>query len=200
MISPKTAVFPGDVPFKSTASMSWEKGDHLQLSSMETTLHIGAHADASNHYHKDGKGIEARSLEPYFGPCQVIAVNLKAKERIYPKDILENKILAPRVLFKTLSFPNPDQWTSDFNSLSPELIEYLAQKSVTLIGIDTPSVDPEDSKKLESHQAIYKNQLCILEGLDLSKVNEGVYFLSALPLKIKDADASPVRAILVEGL
>ena len=65
------------------------------------------------------------------------------------------------------------------------------------MGIDTPSVDPETSKALESHQAIYQRDLAVLEGLLLSEADPGRYHLVALPLKIAGADASPVRAVLL---
>ena len=81
-------------------------------------------------------------------------------------------------------------------ALSPALVEELARQGVVLIGIDTPSVDPATSKELPSHQAIYRHDIAILEGVVLTSVNEGDYELIALPLKIKGADASPVRAIL----
>jgi arylformamidase len=101
------------------------------------------------------------------------------------------------VLFKTRSFPNPDRWTSDFASLSPELIEKLAGQGVRLVGIDTPSIDPAEDKALESHQAVLRNDMAILEGIVLDDVAEGEYQLVALPLRIAGADASPVRAVLL---
>lgn len=194
LISNDIAVFPGDQPFHRNVSLDIRK-DHLELSSMQTTLHLGAHADAPVHYHKEGCDIAERELEFYFGQCQVITVNTKAK-RITPEDLESIEITAPRVLFRTLSFPNPNQWTDDFIALSPELINFLASKDVMLVGIDTPSVDPADSKELESHQAIYQNNMAILEGLVLSEIPDDCYQLIALPLKIKSGDASPVRAIL----
>ena len=106
-------------------------------------------------------------------------------------------IKAPRVLFRTDSFSKPDQWNDDFNSLSPELIDWLSSLGVRLVGIDTPSVDPSDSKDLPSHQALYRNDMAVLEGILLSEVPDGLYNLIALPLRIKGADASPVRAILL---
>lgn len=175
--------------------MSFDQGHHLGLSAVRTTLHIGAHADAGNHYHAAGKGIEDRNLAPYFGPAQVFQVKLARGERIYPRHLPE-AVRATRVLFRTDSFPNPDEWNGDFNSLSPELLHFLADQNVQLVGIDTPSVDPADSKALESHQALAARNLCVLEGLVLTHVDPGVYELVALPLRWKDADASPVRAIL----
>ena len=197
-ISNNTAVFPGDVPFCRKISKDCKEGDSYTLSSIETTVHIGAHTDASNHYHHKGVGISEHSLESYLGPCQVIEIGLPAGERIKPEHLKED-IKACRILFKTDSYPNTDEWNTDFNALSPELIDFLAQKKVVLVGIDTPSIDPSAAKELTSHLAVFKNNMAILEGIILGKVSPGVYFLIALPLKIKDADASPVRAVLLES-
>lgn len=190
-------MFPGDVPFSREMSLSFTGGDHLDLSSIRTTLHLGAHADSSSHYHANGEGVDKRPLENYLGNCQVIAVKVPRGERILPKHI-SVEIQAKRVLFRTDSFPNPDQWNGDFNSLSPELIEFLADRGVVLVGIDTPSVDPADCKTLDSHQALYRRKLSVLEGIILHQVKPGLYTLVALPLPLKDGDASPVRAILLE--
>ncbi len=198
-ISESLAVFPGDVGFSRQISMSFQKGNHLDLSAIQTTLHLGAHADSSSHYHKNGEGIESRNLSSYLGNVQVIQVETKSGQRISIEDLKGKKISQKRVLFRTDSFPNPAVWNSDFMSLSPELILYLHQKEVCLIGIDTPSVDPETSKALESHQALFQAQMAVLEGLDLKNVTEGEYTLIALPLPIVGADASPVRAILLQA-
>ncbi|MGZ3662708.1 MAG: cyclase family protein, partial [Bdellovibrionota bacterium] len=170
--------------------------NHLALSSITTTVHLGAHADSSSHYHAKGKGVDQRPLERYLGPCQVMEVNLPRGDRILPRHI--GAVKAPRVLFKTGSFPDPNKWNGDFNSLSPELIEHLADQDVITVGIDTPSVDPADSKALESHQALFRRDVAVLEGIILNRVESGLYTLIALPLPLKDADASPVRAILLE--
>lgn len=195
-ISPETAVFPGDTPYSRTVALSFAKGDNLLLSSITGTVHLGAHTDAPNHYHPKGVGIEARSLRYYLGPAQVIEVDLMPDERIRVADLKETKIDAPRVLFKTGSFPDPNQWNKDFNSLSAELIDHLAAQGVVLVGIDTPSIDPAEDKVLESHQAVYRHDMAILEGIVLDEVDAGIYELAALPLKLKGADASPVRAVL----
>jgi arylformamidase len=195
LITDRIAVFPGDTPFSREIALSYEQGHHLTLSAMKSTLHLGAHADAANHYHREGKGIDARALETYLGPAQVCTVSLDPGERIRPQHLPE-KIRARRVLFNTGSFPDPNEWRDDFNALSPELIHHLADLGVVLVGIDTPSVDPATSKALESHQALYARNLAVLEGIVLTGVPDGLYTLSALPLRLKDADASPVRAIL----
>ncbi len=196
LISEAIAVFPGDQPFRRKIAMSFKSGDHLELSALETTVHLGAHADATNHYSGEGRGIDQRDIADYIGLCQVVRVSPKKVERISLNDWGKREVQAPRILFATESFPDPNQWQDEFNSLSPELIDFLAQRKVRLVGIDTPSVDPANSKALESHQALWRNQLSVLEGLVLTGVAEGLYTLVAPPLRLKDVDASPVRALL----
>lgn len=197
-LSSDTAVFPGDQRLERSVSMDFKKGDHLLLSSIKSTLHIGAHTDAPNHYNKDGEDIASSDLKPYLGRAQVIEIKKKKNSRIEWSDLVGKKILAPRVLFKTSSFPNPNIWNGDFNALSQSLIQELAKAGVTLVGIDTPSVDPADDQTLESHREIYRLGLRILEGIVLEGVPEGIYTLMALPLPIVGGDASPVRALLIE--
>ncbi len=191
------AVFPGDTPFREEFLAEMKKGDNLTLSKIETTVHLGAHTDAPNHYSSSGESIETRSLETYMGPVQIIEVPCKRGARVVVKDFANKPILAKRILFKTMSFPNPYEWNSDFMSLSSEVITHLAKNKVVLVGIDTPSIDLCDDKVLESHQAVFKNDMAILEGVVLETVAEGLYHLVALPLKIEGADATPVRAILL---
>ena len=69
---------------------------------------------------------------------------------------------------------------------------------VKLVGIDTPSIDPVNSKTMDSHHIVQKHSMAILEGLVLDEVDAGDYELIALPLKLTNLDASPVRAILRE--
>ena len=195
LISPRIGVWPGDTPFSQQYLCRIDEGSNIDLSAVTTTMHLGAHADAPSHYAQNGVGIDRRPLSLYYGLCQVIHVDIPRGARIMPDDV-GTEIIAPRVLFRTGSFPNPDQFTTDFCSLSPELVHELADKGVVLIGIDTPSVDPCTSKELESHQAIAKRDLAILEGIVLHNVAVGVYRLMAFPLRIEGADATPVRAVL----
>lgn len=196
-ITPELAVFPGDIPFRREVSMDFSKGHSLQLSSFRCTFHLGAHADSSSHYHPQGHGVEKRSIPDFLGRAQVIHVPTRWGERIRVSDV-SKPIQAPRVLFRTLSFPDPNRWRDDFMSLSPELLDFLAVAGVRLVGIDTPSVDPSTSKDLPSHASIFRHQMSVLEGLMLDAVPEGIYRLIALPLPFVGADASPVRAILTE--
>ena len=197
LVSPRIAVWPGDVGFSREIALSIADGDNIDLSAIRTTVHLGAHTDAPSHYLAGGVGISERPLELYCGPCQVVTVSTARGQRISPTDF-QAEISAPRVLFRTGSYPDPDQFNEDFSSLSPELIDALAAQGVRLVGIDTPSIDPFSSKDLPSHAAVARNDMAILEGGVLRDVPDGVYTLVALPLKLEGADASPGRAVLLE--
>jgi arylformamidase len=196
-ISSALAVWPGDVPFSREVSLSIANGANIDLSCIRTTVHLGAHVDAPSHYAADGEGIGTRDLSFYLGPAQVMRVDVVPGERIRPEH-LTGPIVAPRVLFHTGSYPDPTRFNSDFCSLSPELIEQLAGDGVRLVGIDTPSIDPADCKDLPSHSMVAAHDMAVLEGIVLDRVGDGVYTLVALPLSIEGADASPVRAVLLE--
>lgn len=198
LISPELGVWPGDRPFSREVALSMAEGANLDLSAIHTTVHLGAHADAPSHYGLGAPAIDAVDLAPYVGPCQVVRVAVARGARIVPAH-LPGPLRAPRILFHTGTYPDPTRWNSDFASLSPELIDHLHASGVVLVGIDTPSVDPFESKALESHQALLRTGMRNLEGLVLDSVPEGLYTLVALPLPLKGADASPVRAVLLEN-
>lgn len=197
LLNREIAVWPGDVPFSKSQGLHVDQGDHLSLSSFHTSVHVGSHTDSPVHFKKGGEGIEAVKLQNYYGACQVIEVNLPRHQEIQIADLKGTSIVCKRILFKTRSYPDPKKFTKDFNALSRELVEYLAEKNVCLVGIDTPSIDLFESKELNSHHATQKQSMAILEGIDLATVEPGIYDLVALPLKIEGADASPVRAVLV---
>lgn len=196
LIDPTIAVWPGDTPFSHTVNLDIAAGSNITLSDMRTTLHVGAHIDAPSHYAAGGEDIASRRLDFFVGPCDVVRVDVGRRERIYPRHLDGKVIATPRVLFRTDTFPDPRNWNDDFAALSPELIDWLHARGVVLVGIDTPSVDPFESKELEAHQALARCDIANLEGVVLSDVEEGRYELIALPLKIRNGDASPVRAVL----
>jgi arylformamidase len=175
--------------------MDMKKGDAITLSTLQTTVHLGAHADAPCHYGLDAPAIHQQNLDYYLGPCQVIRLSVGRGDLISP-GMVKEKITTPRILLATATFPDPELFNKDFAALTPELVEWLRRNGVKLIGVDTPSVDLFSSKDLPVHKIILKHDMAILEGLVLGEVPQGTYELIALPLKLKDFDASPVRAVL----
>ena len=196
-VTPALAVWPGDTPASREVLLDLRRGDTVTLSTLHATVHLGAHADAPSHYGVDAPTIESRPLDAYLGPCQVVRVPGPRGRRIGP-DELAWPPRAPRVLLATGTFPDPTRFDRDFAALAPALIDRLHEAGVRLVGLDTPSVDPFDSKALETHNACLRHDMAILEGLVLDGVPAGVYELIALPLKLAGFDASPVRAVLRE--
>jgi arylformamidase len=196
-VSERLAVWPGDTPPRREVLCDLDHGDTITLSTLHATVHLGAHADAPSHYGRGAPAIDARSLEYYLGPCQVVRVAAAPGTRVTSAQVpLPPR--APRVLIATGTFADPTHFTTDFAALSPELVEALHGHGVRLVGIDTPSVDLFDSKDLPAHRTFLRHDMAILEGLILKDVPEGIYELIALPLKLVGFDASPVRAVLRE--
>lgn len=196
LIDESIAVWPGDTPYARTVNLDLQAGGNLTLSDIRTTVHVGAHTDAPSHYAANGADIASRALDYYLGACLVLHVDVERGARIYPEDLKNKPITSARVLLRTGTFPDPRNWNDDFASLSPELVDWLHERGVITVGIDTPSVDPFDDKVLEAHQALARNDMANLEGLVLDGVAEGEYELIALPLRLAGADGSPVRAVL----
>ena len=197
LISPRLKVWPGDHAFVRKSVILPTEGGPVDVGNIFTTLHLGAHADAPSHYVPGGPAIAEVDLGAYLGLCEVIQVDVAPGGRILPGH-LKAPIRAPRVLFKTGSYPDSEAFREDFAALSPELVGALKAQGALLAGIDTPSVDPFASAALESHHALAGADMRVLEGLRLEGVEPGLYFLSALPLRIEEGDGSPVRAVLVQ--
>ncbi len=106
--------------------------------------------------------------------------------------------LPERVLVRTYETFPLNKFDAQLTAFAPETLMALADLGVKLIGIDSASIDPADSKTLDSHQVIRQRNMRVLENLQLDHITEGDYELIALPLKLMSADASPVRAILRE--
>ena len=186
---------PGDTTYQQRWTAQIGPGCPVNVSAITMSPHLGAHADAPLHYGQHAPAIGEVDLDPYIGPCRVIhAIGRGAL--ILPEHLEQRQSgLPPRVLVRT--WPrSPSRWVSDFSAFAPETIAWLAAHGVRLVGIDTASVDPADSKTLDSHQQLLEHDVRVLENLLLDEVPEGDYELVALPLKLTSACASPVRAVL----
>jgi len=199
-ISPAThaasPVFPGDTPYSQQWCATIGPGCPVNVSAITLSPHVGAHADAPLHYDAAGASIGAVDLGAFLGPCRVVHA-IGCGPLIEWRHIAHALApgLPPRVLVRTYERA-PAGWDGDLAAYAPETVSRLADLGVQLIGIDTASIDPASSKTLDSHQVIRRRGLRVLENLVLDEVPEGDYELIALPLKLVQADASPVRAVL----
>jgi arylformamidase len=191
-------VFPGDTPYRQQWAATIAPGCPVNVSTLTLSPHVGAHADAPLHYDPQGAAVGALELGPYLGRCRVIHAIGRGPLVTWEHIAHAVEALPPRVLVRTYERAPVDRWDAQLAAFAPDTIERLAEAGVQLVGIDTASIDPADSKQLPSHQVIRRRGLRVLENLVLDAVPEGDYELIALPLKLMTADASPVRAVLRE--
>jgi arylformamidase len=191
-----TAVWPGDEPF----SMSWTQSHEnaaAAVSCLRFSPHIGTHVDAPLHIDPAGSDVAIIPLPVFVGPCEV--VGLPGHNRPITQHHLAPgwRPSAPRVLFATWTWPADEPVPSPFPTLSPGFVDFLAGAGVILVGVDSPSVDEPMAVELPAHKRCIAQAITIIEGLDLTGVVPADYTLVAVPLKLPQAEASPIRAFLM---
>jgi arylformamidase len=181
-----TPVWPGDTPVGIERVWRMETGSPVNVARLTLSLH----------YDAAGAAIGEVPLDAYLGRCRVIHC-IGAAPVVTPQHLTGSlDDLPPRVLLRTYRNAPTTAWDSAFCAVAPDTIDLLASRGVKLIGIDTPSLDPQESKTMDAHHRIREHRMAILEGIVLDDVAPGDYELIALPLKLTTLDASPVRAIL----
>lgn len=193
-LNEQTVIYPNNPPVEIETIQSASGSTHSKIT---LGSHTGTHVDAPRHVFPDGKTLGEIPLESFIGGCRVIdctnddgSVSLAT---IDSKNIQKGE----RILLKTKnSLEKFDYFNNNFIFLSSPAAEYLAQK-IVLVGIDYLSIKQKGSTDNTPHNAFLEKNIPIVEGLDLSKVEEGEYFLVVLPLKV-DIDGAPVRAVLLK--
>jgi arylformamidase len=173
-----------------------ERGDVATVSSLSLGVHTGTHVDAPVHFIVGGSGVDAIQLDRLIGPARVLDVG--DAPSIRPSDLEGQDIRdGDRVLFKTRNsrYWKEKEFRSDFTSFSLEAAEWLVQRGVRTIGIDYLSVGSAELGP-ETHLPLLAAGICIIEGLDLSRVRPGLYDLICLPLRLEGLDGAPARVVL----
>jgi len=198
-VSPTLAVWPGDASYQFTHVMRLDDGESVNLTTLTLSAHTGSHADAPYHYEKTGAHPADLSLAPYLGPAHVVTIE-RQHGGIVPSDFNRHDLTGmQRLLIHTWVSDLPDhQWSENFPYPTVELIDWLAEWGVVLLGLDSPSVDDFNSTELPCHHRLHKHAILNLENLCLKGVPDNVYELIALPLKLAGVCGSPVRAVLRE--
>lgn len=189
-------VWPGDAAYQCGWTMRRADGASVNVAELRLSPHTGTHADGLFHASDTGARIGAAPLDAYIGPAFVV----DARGREWLDESLVRDALqadpAERLLFRTGCWTDPATFPQRFPAFHPDAAARLARAGVRLVGTDAPSVDPFDSKDLPAHNAFGAAGIAILENLLLDDVVPGRYELIALPLRLNEADASPVRAVL----
>jgi len=178
--------------------LDMERGDVCNVSTISMGSHTGTHMDAPLHFLQHGKGLDQMPLDATIGPAHVIEID--DPESIKPDELRKHSIQAnDRVLFKTRNSARcwqTDTFIKDFVYISQEAARYLAELKVLVVGVDYLSVGGFFKDGVATHQALLEAGIWIIEGLNLSTTQSGMYDLICLPIKVTQSDGAPARAIL----
>ena len=181
-------VYPGDPAPEKQVLSSMDEGDLYNLTAFSMCAHNGTHIDAPYHFLKDGKTVDAVCLEAFVGMAYVTEhqgiVTVDDAVEIIEKAKEQNLEAAKRILIKGDA------------EVSLEAAKVFADLEILLLGNESQTVGPEDAP-MAVHQTLLGADVTLLEGIRLSEVPEGVYFLNAAPLNLSGADGAPCRAILI---
>lgn len=202
-ISKDLCVWPGDPPVHLERALKMEEGDSVNVTNLRFGAHTGTHLDAPYHFLMDGGTVDQIDLDTLIG--RVFVMEIPPEVNLITVQILKAFLPSPapeRILFKTR---NSTRWQEDASVFDTDYVAldagaagYLVNSHVRLVGIDYLSIAPYDNV-IETHQVLLSANLVILEGLNLHEVKAGEYLLLCLPLKIKDSDGAPMRAVLAQG-
>ncbi|HSU17805.1 cyclase family protein [Longimicrobium sp.] len=188
-------VWPGDPPCR----VEWAArvaDDGANVAELCLSAHTGTHADGPYHVLEDGARIGEVPLDAFIGPAHVLdasaagAIGAEWIEAQLPSD-------CERLLLRTGAWGDPDAFPSSWPALTEDAARLLVDRGVRLVGTDAPSPDLVNAHDLPVHRVLLGAGVAIIENLLLDDVDPGEYELVALPLRFMEADASPVRAILV---
>ncbi|MFQ6050810.1 MAG: cyclase family protein [Candidatus Hydrothermarchaeota archaeon] len=201
-ISEDMHLFPGDLKPVITRVSNISEGSPYNLSNLSLSAHAGTHVDPPLHFLEEGKSIDQIKLDNLIGYAIVLDLT-DLNEKITARDlekfkgyIKENDI----ILFKTKNsiLWKEKKFSKDYVYLTEEAAIYLIENGVKTIGIDYLSIEKFGSEDARVHKELLKNEVLVIEGLDLSNAKQKKYFFVCLPLKIKNGDGAPSRAILIE--
>ena len=190
-----TPVYPGD---PKTSVKKWndiENGEPANLSEISFSSHAGTHADAPKHFFQNGDGIDKISLDYFYGNAKVF--DMRGIEKIEAADLINKDIQNNDIIL--LKTDNSLKNGSNENPvyISCSAAQYLKNKRIKTLGFDYMTIESENDHDYTAHKTLLGNGIIIIESLLLKDIDEGDYFLSACPLKLKDCDGSPLRAILI---
>lgn len=196
-INENIILYPGDAEVSYHPICTIEKSG-CNMTKITFGSHTGTHIDAPYHFLENGITIDQIPLNTFIGKCQVIFV----EKDIISKEEIQKKINPgiKRIIFKTKNSTlwNIDNFSKKFTHLTLSGAEYLIENNIILVGIDYVSIEQFGTPDFAVHKKLFSKNIPILEGLNLTNIDPGEYYLIALPLKLENLDGSPVRAVLLK--
>ncbi len=190
--------YPGDRKAQMRKARALTRGDPYNLTELDLSAHTGTHVDAPNHFLHEGVDISTISLERFVGVSRVL--DLRGVKFVEEKDLRAQRIgEGERILLKTDNsvLLKEDRFYENHVYITHDGARYLKERGILLLGFDYISIEEHHAGEPLAHLELLMAGIPVLEGLDLSGVEEGEYFLVALPLSLGGAEASPVRAVLL---
>lgn len=178
-------IYPGDPEPKAEQVCEIGEESDCNLSVVHACVHTGTHADAPLHFISGGDTIDKLPLDPFIGPCTVIEVPNGVITGDYVDRCFPEK--CERLLIKG----NGKAFFMDSSA------EELAERGLLLIGTDSLSVGCKGNQT-GPHKAFLHGGVAVLEGLDLTDVKAGNYFLFAPPVLYDGLEGAPARAVLID--
>jgi arylformamidase len=195
------AHWPGDPDVRIERTQSIARGAPCNVSKLTMSAHTGTHMDAALHFVPGGTPLDAMPLSATIGPARVLEI--RAAEAVHVAELHGQRIRrGERVLLKTRNSARcweQDEFVEDFVYIAEDAAQYLAARRVRTVGVDYLSVGGYRRDGYETHVALLRAGIWIIEGLNLSGVRAGSYELICLPLRMEGADGGPARAILRKG-
>ncbi len=198
-------IWPGNPAFELVRVNDIDKGGSSNVSRLSLGCHTGTHVDAPIHFIPGAVGVDTLPLELLTGPATVFSVDTLAADgdNISATALAVAKIPpgTTRALLKTRNSDlwklGPHEFRADFAGITADGAQWLVDNKIGLVGVDYLSVGPKGAGR-PTHEILLKAGVVIVEGLNLSVVEPGNYDFYCLPLKLKDSDGAPARAVLVE--
>lgn len=178
------AVYPGDPKPEKRILASTAAGDLYNLTALSMCAHNGTHIDAPSHFIHGGKTVDRIELATFVGECFVArhTGNVTARDA---EAIVKKAGGAERILIAGEA------------TVTAEAAKVLSQSGIKLFGNESQTVGPEDAP-MEVHRILLGEEIALLEGIVLTGIPEGRYFLSAPPLNLAEGDGAPCRAYLID--
>ncbi|CAG0945007.1 arylformamidase [Anaerolineae bacterium] len=200
-ISPTMPTYPGDPAVSIEPVLRIAQGDAANVSRFSFGNHTGTHVDPPAHFIPGGKTVDQLDLNVLYGAARVVDMT-RVEKAITARDLERARIpkRATRLLFKTRNSTRSHrvEFQTDFIAFAPDAAHWLVARGIKRVGIDYLSVELFDAPSPKTHRILLGADVAVIEGLDLREIAPGNYTLACLPLKVKDGDGAPARAMLIE--
>jgi arylformamidase len=198
-------IWPGNPGFELVRVNDIQQGGSSNVSKLSLGCHTGTHVDAPVHFIPGAAGVDTLPLELLTGPATVywVTTNPDDGNNINAAALDRARIPegAQRILLKSRNSDlwklGPHEFRADFAGITADGAEWMVANKIGLVGVDYLSVGPKGMGKA-THEILLNAGVVIVEGLNLSQVEPGNYDFYCLPLKLKDSDGAPARAVLIE--